>query len=418
MGYPQNYNQYDTEEDQQLEIEETLQAHQQFFDLISNINLNPEDKQKIANMEKHVRMMLQTKNNPNMDQAARDQLVNDMKNSIQQILMNHSAPTDHKAVQRPDDNMYQAQENQNLHPNVDHRQRFESSQIDSSMFQESSVNNKRKFEQKMTKKELSTPESVSKRYRESKVDVELGERAKRFDDAPNESHLNMNKEAHMHTPGSIKNHSPIYPLNSQPDMDDEVNEEKQEEMRLTIAERLPHKKWQFRKNAYTEIADMFEHASRGENFYDTTSNGEQYEFNPLERFQEWLIRIIRDSNLIAQYEGLKTLQVYLNCAPDVKNATMSTLPDLLDKVNHKKKNFKDITISIAEAMFGREMSYYIVPELLKRFKTARNEQITIFSIDLLELIISKDRYIDEMNLKHIFKGICNTLVNHNNHIRD
>lgn len=97
---------------------------------------------------------------------------------------------------------------------------------------------------------------------------------------------------------------------------------------------------------------------------------------------------------------------------------MSSLPDLLDKVNHKKPNFRDITIRIIEVMFERDMGGHIVPELLKRFKTARNNDIIVFSIQLMELMMTKDKYIEIFHLKHIFNGIANTLVNPNNKIRD
>jgi len=34
---------------------------------------------------------------------------------------------------------------------------------------------------------------------------------------------------------------------------------------------------------------------------------------------------------------------------------MSTLPDLLDKINHNKKNFSDTTIRIIELFFERDL---------------------------------------------------------------
>lgn len=163
---------------------------------------------------------------------------------------------------------------------------------------------------------------------------------------------------------------------------------------------------------------MFESCSRGERQFYLGQNREEIEYNPLDKYQEWLIRMIRDSNLIAQYEGLNTLHMYLQCAPDVKNATMSTLPDLLDKINNSKNNFKEITCKIIDMMFEKEMGVHIVPELLKRFKTARNTRITEFSIQLVEMMIMKDKYMSIFNLKHIFNGIAHTLANHNKSIRD
>ena len=132
--------------------------------------------------------------------------------------------------------------------------------------------------------------------------------------------------------------------------------------------------------------------------------------------------MIRDSNLIAQYEGLNTLHIYLICASDqnVKGTTYSTLPDLLDKVNHKKHNFKEISIKIIETMFERELGHHITTELLKRFTNARNKEISEFSIQVLNFMIKKDLYMNQIShsLPHIFKGILHTLLDPKNKIRD
>ena len=97
--------------------------------------------------------------------------------------------------------------------------------------------------------------------------------------------------------------------------------------------------------------------------------------------------MIRDTNLIAQYEGLNTLLIYYQWANDVKSVTLTIISDLLDKINLSKNNFKDITVKIIEMMFEKDMGVHILPELLKRFKTARNTKITEVCIQIIELAI-------------------------------
>ena len=114
----------------------------------------------------------------------------------------------------------------------------------------------------------------------------------------------------------------------------------------------------------------------------------------------------------------------------------TTIPELLDKIIHNKKNFQDRTISIIEAFFERDLrnrampdlyqhhvpqgvhTKYIVPELLKRFENTKNTKITEFAINMLKSTIEKDEYLEYINLKNVFKSIIRTLQNQNKSIRD
>ena len=114
----------------------------------------------------------------------------------------------------------------------------------------------------------------------------------------------------------------------------------------------------------------------------------------------------------------------------------TTIPELLDKIIHNKKNFQDRTISVIEAFFERDLrnrampdiyqhhisqgvhTKYIVPELLKRFENTKNTKITEFAINMLISTIEKDEYLEYINLKSVFKSIMRTLENQNKSIRD
>lgn len=72
----------------------------------------------------------------------------------------------------------------------------------------------------------------------------------------------------------------------------------------------------------------------------------------------------------------------------------SSLPDLLDKISYNKKSFHDIVVQIIETFFERDLNLsnmqynqhasqglhtkYVIAELLKRFKDAKNAKITEF----------------------------------------
>ena len=101
----------------------------------------------------------------------------------------------------------------------------------------------------------------------------------------------------------------IHHMNEFPDQSDEYNRIDEEEHRLSILQRLPHKKWSYRRNAYKEIADEFIGAAHGQT-YTMQVHDQIEQYSPYERFDEWLLTIIRDTNLVAQFEALNTLYTY------------------------------------------------------------------------------------------------------------
>jgi hypothetical protein len=333
-----------------------------------------------------------------------DEKYNQFKMELNEIMMPDSRK---RKIEMQYSGVEESNENQNLHPNM-LQQNFEESKLENSLFQESAISNAQNFNQKTPNKSPFTPNSVNKVHKDQNGQVEINQRPS--------------------LPNNPQNISPKYIQNPNFDNGETIEEQEekqrkeqqelQELLDIDIRDKLVHKKWQIRKIAYEEIAQMFEGAANGEVYQEYAPNNDVVEFNPLERYQEWLIRMIRDSNLSAQQEGLKTLFVYLKSSPDIRSAMLSTLPDLLDKINHNKAQFSKITTEIIEIMFERGMGTHIAPELLKRFKNAKNDKITIFSIEILRSIIQKDVYMEVVNLRHLFNGIANTLVNPDNHIRD
>ena len=59
---------------------------------------------------------------------------------------------------------------------------------------------------------------------------------------------------------------------------------------------------------------------------------EEKEVNAFEMYGAVMPKIISDSNLVAQYEGLNCLCTFMRLAPDIKSVTFSVHSILLDKV--------------------------------------------------------------------------------------
>lgn len=89
--------------------------------------------------------------------------------------------------------------------------------------------------------------------------------------------------------------------------------------------------------------------------------------NPFDTYGVILEQIIQDSNLSAQYEGLNTLYVYLKQGQDIKSVSFATHQYLLEKIQHNKPNFKDITTKILIKMIERRQN--VAPEIIKRFSS-------------------------------------------------
>lgn len=75
-------------------------------------------------------------------------------------------------------------------------------------------------------------------------------------------------------------------------------------------------------------------------------------------------------------------------------------------------------VKIIEMMFEKDMGSHIIPELLKRFKTARNTKITEVSIQILTLILTKNKFMEIINIRNVLNGVAVTLVNQHKTIRD
>ena len=114
-------------------------------------------------------------------------------------------------------------------------------------------------------------------------------------------------------------------------------------------------------------------------------------------------KIISDTNLVAQYEALNCLLSFVKYAPDIRSVIFVVHSTLLEKVQHNKPNFRELTMKILLAILKKDKAQSLLPELLKRFKN-KNTKIATFSIEVVVEALKTSILIDESALKALFKG--------------
>jgi len=64
--------------------------------------------------------------------------------------------------------------------------------------------------------------------------------------------------------------------------------------------------------------------------------------------------MIKDANLTGAYEALNCLHSFVRFADDIKSVTFACHNFLLEKVQHNKANFKEITLKILLTMLQKD----------------------------------------------------------------
>lgn len=141
--------------------------------------------------------------------------------------------------------------------------------------------------------------------------------------------------------------------------------------------------------------------------------------NPFDVYGPILEQMIKDTNLTAQYEGLNCLYSYVKHSKDIKSVTFACHSYLLDKIQHNKPNFKDITQRILQQMLMKNSTQQnIVPELLKRFKS-KNRGALNFCLGVMNAAVAENNItVQDANLKLIYKATHDLLGHSSKEIRD
>ena len=238
MNYPQQQQQDPIEtKDENTEF---LEIHKNYLLKLKNAGFDINNAKEIDEIEYHLKILMQEGLESN-EKSLR-------MNKVKELLHKIAQDFEHNNSQQTQENeeVYSYRENQNVHPNVPQRVHLEENKFENSALQHSSLSNSKRYQSRSPNEAPKTPESAfKKRNQEAHAEITPGERALKFDD--------------MGHPGQMNNNEYI-------DEDDPLSKMKQEEQSLSLLDRLPHRIWQIRKNAYTEVATMFEKSSQGEKF--------------------------------------------------------------------------------------------------------------------------------------------------------
>lgn len=90
---------------------------------------------------------------------------------------------------------------------------------------------------------------------------------------------------------------------------------------------------------------------------------------------------------------------------------------LLEKIQHNKPNFKEITLKILISILKKDKSQSLLPEILKRFKN-KNTKIATFSTEVVLESLKSSLFSDEQSLKTLFKACSENLGHSNKELRD
>ena len=191
---------------------------------------------------------------------------------------------------------------------------------------------------------------------------------------------------------------------------DTPTEEDTDDNNLSITQRIEHTQWKVRVKAYKEVSEQFyiqySKDCQSKNFDSNPLNGsEEEEVNAFDQFTPFLQKIISDSNLVAQYEGLNCLYTFVRYSQDIKQVTFMVHVILLEKIQHNKPNLREITNKILLTMIKRDKTQSVLaPELFRRFKN-KNIKIAIFSMETVVLALRSGLLSDEATLRQIFKSV-------------
>jgi hypothetical protein len=90
---------------------------------------------------------------------------------------------------------------------------------------------------------------------------------------------------------------------------------------------------------------------------------------------------------------------------------------LMDKIQHTKQNFKEISQKTLLEMIRRKQGNLLFPELMKRF-TNKNTKLALFAMGVVAEAFKTRTGMDDLNLKQVFKSIQTVLISKTEEARD
>lgn len=158
--------------------------------------------------------------------------------------------------------------------------------------------------------------------------------------------------------------------------------EDEEYLKLSFESKFFNNKWQIRKRTYEDIAECFK--ARRNLFI----SGSQLGGDVFVEFEGLLREMATDSNLVCQFEGLKSLYMYLTCVHEIKSSVIGLLDELISKCNTNKPAYNDtLSATLIEALVKEEQGMLLY-KICNRLDS-RNSKEAIFCIKVLENAIDK-----------------------------
>lgn len=151
---------------------------------------------------------------------------------------------------------------------------------------------------------------------------------------------------------------------------------------------------------------------------DLMPDEEEREIDPFIEYGSEVAKMLGDTNLIAQAEGITTLYNFICFADQIKTACHSAVPLLLDEINHNKPATAGLIHKIFEKMIRRDQASFCFTELIQRIRNLKKPKNSVLAIKILtRAIVSYDK-MEFLKLKELFKVIVKVLKHPKQELRD
>ena len=172
------------------------------------------------------------------------------------------------------------------------------------------------------------------------------------------------------------------------------------ESNLKLDQRLINEKWQVRKNAFREVANILEFLYSQSN-QDSQQNDDEELNQAFDTFSPWMIYFLTDTNITTLAEGLQTFFIFMKLCEKYRHKALFQYFDELEKIiSMNKNNIIELCEKIIDVFLkDKKLKNFTVNELLKKM-VSKNNKLSIFAI---ENIVRSITEFNETYIKLIFE---------------
>jgi hypothetical protein len=196
----------------------------------------------------------------------------------------------------------------------------------------------------------------------------------------------------------------------------EKKELENQESNLTMMQRLTHEKWQIRKHAFKQSADLIftikSNINKQEknNINSPSGEAEQELIETMETLFPWFKYLITETNVIALCEGLNSFCFLMDfCSNEQKNKALILFFDELEKlIMHNKSTINDLCLKIVlNVLRVKKFANFVINEIIRELNTNNNKLLMFFYKCVEEMLddsFSEGAY-SEHYLKLLFEKV-------------